>query len=70
MDSMLPMGVTVVVTPSNSVRGPAYRARIVGYNPDRTKYHLGAEVRAGVFAKGGSWAVPGEVAPATGLRRR
>jgi hypothetical protein len=69
MNEMLPMGVTVTVTPTSSVRGPAYRARIVGYNPERTKYHLGAEVAPGQFAKGGSWALPGEVQP-TQKRRK
>lgn len=63
---MLSVGVVVHVTPVSSVRGPAYRARIVGYNAARTKYHLGAEIRPGVFARGGSWAHPDEVDAARG----
>jgi hypothetical protein len=64
VSDMLPIGLTVVVTPTSDVRGPAYRARIVGYNAERTKYHVGAEVAPGRFAKGGSWAAPDEARPA------
>lgn len=63
-----PVGTVVVVTPACQVRGPAYRAVVVGYNQARTRYHVGAELAPGRYARGGSWAAPGEVAidPLTG----
>jgi hypothetical protein len=57
----IPVGGIVRVTPSNVVRGPEYRAKVVGYNTERTKYHLGAQIGPHVYAKGGSWAYPHEV---------
>jgi hypothetical protein len=60
---MLPEGEYVTVSPDNVVRGPEYAAKVVGYNADHTKYHLGAEVKPGEFARGGSWAYPHEVTP-------
>lgn len=67
-DGLLPTRTVVVVTPQDTVRGPEYRAQIVGYNRDSTRYHVGAELRPGIFAKGGSWASPAEVrvAPSIG----
>lgn len=59
--SLLPVGTYVTVSPANQVRGPVYAAEVVGYNADRTKYHVGAEIRPGEFARGGSWARPDEV---------
>ena len=61
MGDMLPEKTVVVVTPSSQVRGPAYRAQIVGYNQAGTRYHVGAELTPGRYARGGSWAAPGEV---------
>lgn len=61
LGKLLPMRSIVVVRPENVVRGPEYRAQIVGYNRDRTRYHLGAELSPGVYALGGSWASPSEV---------
>lgn len=63
---MYPENTVVRVNPDNSVRGPEYRAKIVGYNAGRTRYHLGAEIAPGRYAKGGSWAAPHEVRPARG----
>lgn len=60
-DGLLPMRTVVMVDPQDVVRGPVYRAQIVGYNRDRTRYHVGAELTPGVYARGGSWASPGEV---------
>lgn len=61
--TMLPVGTHVLVSPENAVRGPEYRAVVRGYNQSRTKYHLGAQIAVGVYAKGGSWAFPDEVDP-------
>jgi hypothetical protein len=61
MSGMLPTKTVVLVTPDSAVRGPAYRAQIVGYNQDGTRYHVGAELAPGQYARGGSWASPGEV---------
>lgn len=61
LGKLLPMRSIVVVRPESVVRGPEYRAQIVGYNQDRTRYHLGAELSPGVYARGGSWASPSEV---------
>lgn len=58
---LLPPGTYVTVKPDSVVRGPAYAAEIVGYNRDGTRYHVGAEIAPGVFARGGSWARPHEV---------
>lgn len=60
-DGLLPMRTVVVVRPQDVVRGPEYRAQIVGYSRDGTRYHVGAELRPGVYARGGSWASPDEV---------
>lgn len=63
-----PVGTVVVVTPACQVRGPAYRAVVVGYNQAGTRYHVGAELAPGQYARGGSWASPGEarIDPLTG----
>jgi len=63
VSDMLPAKTVVLVTPDSQVRGPAYRAQIVGYNQAGTRYHVGAELTPGVFARGGSWASPAEVRP-------
>lgn len=60
-EGLLPVRSVVVVSPESMVRGPEYRAQIVGYSRDGTRYHVGAELTPGVFARGGSWASPHEV---------
>lgn len=58
---MLPEGTLVLVTKRPETYGPPFRGLVVGYNQDRTRYHVGAELAPGRFARGGSWASPGEV---------